>query len=67
MNMNADQRLTWTIPEVAKLLGVSRDRAYELARDGAFPVIRLGRRRLVPREQFMTWLNRQAGMNESDI
>ena len=63
MNVNADVRLTWTIPEVADLLGISRNRAYELARESAFPVIRLGRRCLVPRAQFMGWLDDQAVLN----
>ncbi len=32
-----------TIPEVAKLLRVNTARAYELARTGAIPSVRLGR------------------------
>jgi excisionase family DNA binding protein len=44
-----DGRLTWTIPEAAKLLGISRDSAYEAARRGDLPVRVIGRRVLVPR------------------
>lgn len=38
-----------TIPEVAKMLRISRNFGYELARRGELPVVRFGRRLLVPR------------------
>ena len=41
--------LTYTIEEAARLLGVSRGTAYESARRGEIPTLRLGRRLLVPR------------------
>lgn len=41
--------LTMTVPQTAKLLGISRNLAYELARQGALPVIRLGKRLVVPK------------------
>lgn len=44
-----DERLTYTVDEAARLLGVSRGSAYEAARRGELPVIRLGRRLVVPR------------------
>jgi excisionase family DNA binding protein len=44
-----DGRLTWTIPEVAILLGISKDSAYEAAHRGELPVRVIGRRMLVPR------------------
>ena len=43
-------RLTYTIKEAARALGVSRGLAYEMAREGRLPTLRLGQRRiLVPR------------------
>ncbi len=39
---------TLTIPEVARTLGISRNKAYEAARDGQIPTIRIGKRLLVP-------------------
>lgn len=43
-------RLTYSVAEVADLLGVSRSTAYELVAQGAIPVVPLkGRRKLVPR------------------
>ena len=37
------------MPEAAELLGISRNNAYELVKRGELPVIRLGKRLLIPR------------------
>jgi len=42
-------KLTLTVEEAAAALGISRNLAYQAARDGHIPVIRIGRRLLVPR------------------
>ena len=47
---------TLSVEEAAQLLGISRSLAYEAARDGALPVIRVGRRLLVPRRQLLKML-----------
>lgn len=41
------EKLTYTIRECAKLLGVSTSVCYEAARTGQLPVIHLGKRRIV--------------------
>jgi len=41
-------RPTVTVEESAEFLGISRGSAYEAARSGELPVIRIGRRLLVP-------------------
>ncbi len=41
-------RLTVTMPEAAKLLGIGRNTAYEAARRGEIPIVRIGKRLLVP-------------------
>jgi len=43
------ERATYTIEETAAYLGISRQAAYSAARRGDIPVIRLGRRWLVPK------------------
>lgn len=43
------ERLTYTVPEVAELLGVSRSTAYECVRRGEIPALVLGRRVLIAR------------------
>ncbi len=45
--MPDNERLTLTIPEVARALGISRNLAYELAKQGKIPALRLSLRRLV--------------------
>ncbi|HQS15449.1 helix-turn-helix domain-containing protein [Reyranella sp.] len=44
--------LTMTVDEAAQKLGISRNTAYACARSGQLPVIRLGKRMLVPRVAF---------------
>ena len=43
------ERLVYTVAEAGELLGISRAFAYELVGRGELPVIRLGRRCLVPK------------------
>jgi excisionase family DNA binding protein len=45
---NRAQRLVYTIPEAARLLGLSRNGVYAAAKRGDIPTIRVGRRLLVP-------------------
>lgn len=43
------ESLTITVKEAAVALNISRGLAYQAARDGGIPTIRIGRRLLVPR------------------
>lgn len=52
--------VVYTIPEVAKMLGINRNLGYELARQGQIPTIRLGRRLLCPKTAIDRWLNESA-------
>ena len=49
--------LTYTVDEVAALLGVARGVAYDNVRNGLIPAVRVGRRWLVPRSRFHAWLD----------
>jgi excisionase family DNA binding protein len=49
IEMESNQRLTVTVPEAAEILGISRSFAYELIGRGELPVVRFGRRAVVPR------------------
>jgi len=46
--MKADERITLSIPEAAKLLGIGRNQAYEAAKRGEIPTVKIGKRILVP-------------------
>ena len=50
-------KLTLSVAETAKLLGVSRNGAYEAIARGDVPSIRLGRRLLVPRAALLQMLD----------
>ncbi len=60
------QRLAYKVEEVAQLLGLSVDKVYELVRASRIPHKRLGRRIIVPREPFETWLNSSEVWTSSD-
>jgi excisionase family DNA binding protein len=55
----APGRMTVTVEEAAQLLGIGRQSAYQAARSGELPTIRLGRRLLVPRSQLDAMLGIQ--------
>ena len=41
---------------VAQVLGVSQSSWYELMHEPGFPVLRVGSRMVVPKEQFIRWV-----------
>ncbi|MGA7272301.1 MAG: helix-turn-helix domain-containing protein [Acidimicrobiia bacterium] len=56
---------TVTIPEAARLLGIGRNLAYEIARSegelAGVPVLRVGRRLLIPQARLLAVLGLQQG------
>lgn len=48
-NAVIEKRLCVTVPEAAAMLGISRNFAYQLVREGIIPSIRFGKRILIPR------------------
>ena len=57
MSQEIQDRLVLTVSEAAELLGVCRNAAYEAARTGQIPTIRIGKRVLVPRAALERLLN----------
>lgn len=55
--MHHPESLTYSVEEVAALLGIARGVAYEAVRDGSIPATRVGRRWLIPRKRFHAWLD----------
>ena len=47
-NIERLERATYTVPEVARILGLSRVKAYEEARAGRIPTLRFGTKIVVP-------------------
>lgn len=52
------KRLCLSVPEAAKMLGLSKNFTYELVRQGAIPSIKLGKRILISRMQLEEILKR---------
>ena len=46
---------------VAKTLGVSPASGYEMLREEGFPSLRIGNRIVVPKEQFIRWVDEHTG------
>ena len=56
-NVDLTEPLCISVPAAARMLGVSRNTGYEMARLGQLPTIRCGRRRLVvPKAALMKML-----------
>lgn len=54
---NTEKR-TYSIPESARLIGIGKARAYEMARSGEMPgVLKVGNRYLVSRKVLDAWVN----------
>jgi excisionase family DNA binding protein len=52
-----DDRAVYTVDEVAYLLTLSRSATYAMVRAGQIPARRLGRRWVIPKNRFHTWLD----------
>jgi len=60
--MQTSERLTINLPEFARLAGISKNQAYKLATTNSLgvPVIRLGKRIVLPRRAAMALLEGEA-------
>jgi excisionase family DNA binding protein len=61
------ERQTLRVAEAGRVLGVGRSLAYELARRGEIPTIRLGNRIVVPRAQLERLLQGALGASEAEV
>ena len=56
------EKLTYTVAELAEVLGIGKNAAYDLVASKGFPAIRINERRIIiPREGLNAWLLGQAG------
>lgn len=54
-------KLTYDAGEIAEILGISKSKAYDLLHREDFPTLRIGKRLLVVRSKFDTWLEERSG------
>lgn len=52
------EKLTYSIPEAAETLGISKSYAYELVKQGRLPVLEIGRRKVVPKDFLEEWIQK---------
>lgn len=50
------ERIVYTIPEVADLLGISTSYAYHMVKQKELPVLELGKRRVIPKKLLDEWI-----------
>lgn len=50
-------KYTLSVQELARELGISLPKAYELVKQPEFPTIKVGARILIPVDAFQKWLN----------
>lgn len=55
------QKLTYSISEAAEVLGVSTSKMYQIVKIEGFPLLTLGKRRLVPIKGLERWVENMAG------
>lgn len=53
------EKLAISIPEAAKVLGVSRTRMYQLAKSTGFPTVNVGKRILISVKGLERWVDEQ--------
>jgi excisionase family DNA binding protein len=64
--MNHEDKLVYSVTELAKLLGIGRSKAYELVRSGTVPALRLGRRIVIPKLALSRFLAECAHQNADE-
>ena len=59
------EKLSYSIDEAARRIGVGKNVIYQLAKAQRIPVIRIGRRYVINAEQFERWFREQSENNSS--
>lgn len=55
------EKATMTVKELSKAMGVSLPTAYAITDIEGFPVIKIGRRKVIPVDGFRRWLEQNSG------
>ncbi len=60
----APQNRTYTVDDIAAILGIGKASAYKLAKSGAFKIIRIGNMIRISRKSFEDWLGIEEAAEE---
>ena len=58
------EKSTISVQELARQMGISLPKAYELVKQPDFPTLRVGNRILIPVEGFHAWLRAKSGSGD---
>lgn len=61
LQLKHDERLTMTVMELKEVLGIGTSKAYEIIHAQGFPVITVGRKKLIIKSKLNDWLENNAG------
>lgn len=51
------EKRTYTVEEIAAILGIGRSSAYRLVKDGLFQIVRIGNAIRISKKSFDNWLD----------
>ncbi len=55
------EQLSISVKDLARVLGISKPIAYKLANSKGFPVLQIGRRKVIPVKNLEKWLEENTG------
>lgn len=58
------EKSTMSVQDLARQMGISLPKAYQLVKFPGFPTLRIGTRILIPMDGFRTWLREQSESGE---
>lgn len=58
--MEKKQKLTYSVPEAAEVVGVSRSKMYEIIRIEGFPILRWGGCLRIPVDKLKEWIDSES-------
>lgn len=61
MEETKKEKLVYTVRELSELLGISMNNAYNMTYIEGFPVIHVGRKKLIPKAALEEWLMKAGG------
>ncbi len=60
MNIKAENKMCYSVQEMAAVLGIGKNKAYNLINRADFPAVKLDGRYIIPVDALRRWLNEQA-------
>lgn len=58
VNNIEDNKIVYTIKEVQEILGLGKNNVYKLLKLPTFPVIKIGKRYLIPKKELEEWVSK---------